>query len=44
MLFTDLSYQNFDWWHQEIDDAYQPGTNTLEGFDHEGLFKNKSIN
>ena len=44
MLFADLSYQNFDWWHQEIDDAYQPGTNTLEGFEHEGLFINKSIN
>jgi len=44
MLFADLSYQNFDWWHEQIENAYQPGTNDLEDFDHEGLFKNKSLN
>jgi len=44
MLFSDLSYQKFDWWHAEIPDAYQPGTNLAEEFEHEGLFTNKSIN
>jgi len=44
MLFADMNYQNFDWWHDQIENAYQPGTNDLEYFEHEGLFKNKSIN
>jgi len=44
MLFADLSYQNFDWWHEQIENAYQPGSNIEEDFDHEGLFKNKSLN
>ena len=44
MLFADLNYQKFDWWHEQIDGAYRPGTNEEENFDHEGLLKNKSLN
>ena len=44
MLFADLNYQDFDWWHEQIDGAYMPETNELEYFEHEGLFKNKSLN
>jgi len=44
MLFADLNRQNFDWWHEEIQGAFQPGTNTPEGFDHKGQFNNKSLN
>ena len=44
MVFADFSYQNFDWWHAQIPDAYITGTNDPENFEHSGLFKNKSIN
>ena len=44
MLFADFSYQYFDWWHDVVPGAYMPNTNTEEGFEHEGLFVNKSLN
>ena len=44
MVFADYSYQNFDWWHAQVPDAYITGTSDSENFDHSGLFKNKSIN
>ena len=43
MLFSNLAYQHFDWWHAMIPGAI--ATNgELEDFEHEGLFKNKAIN
>ena len=43
MVFADLNYQNFNWWHEKIV-AYIPGTNTLEDFEHPGQFNNRSLN
>jgi hypothetical protein len=43
MLFGNYAYQHFDWWHERINDAYQPGTDILEDFDHRGLFKNNIL-
>ena len=43
MVFADLNYQNFNWWHEKID-AYVPGTNELEDFEHPGQFNNRSLN
>ena len=37
MLFADLNYQDFDWWHEKINGAYMPGTSELEYFEHENL-------
>lgn len=50
MLFADLNHQNFDWWHEAITsestgaDAYIPGTDETEGFEHVGQFNNRSLN
>ena len=44
MLFADLNYQNFDWWHEQVEGAYIPGTNELEYFEHPGQFNNRSLN
>jgi len=44
MLFVDLNYQNFDWWHEQVEGAYIPGTSEEEGFDHLGQFNNRSLN
>ena len=44
MLFSDFSYQHFDWWHEKVDGAIIPGTVDPENFEHKGIFKNKSIN
>ena len=43
MVFADLNYQNFNWWHEKIV-AYVPGTNALEDFEHPGQFNNRSLN
>ena len=43
MLFGNYAYQHFDWWHEKIENAYQPGTDILEEFDHSGLFKNNVL-
>ena len=43
MVFADLAYQKFDWWHDKIPGAYVPDTNIEEDFDHQGLFVNKSF-
>ena len=43
MVFADLNYQNFNWWHEKID-AYVTGTDEHEGFDHLGQFNNRSLN
>lgn len=43
MIFADVSYQHFDWWHDIVPGAI--ATNGVpEDFEHEGLFKNKSVN
>ena len=44
MLFSDFSYQHFDWWHDKVPGAIIPDTEDEEYFEHQGLFKNKSIN
>mgnify|MGYP001266553228 CR=1 FL=1 len=44
MLFSNYAFQYFDWWHDQIIDAYQPGTDIPEGFEHNGLFKNNILN
>ncbi len=44
MLFADFNMQEFDWWHDKVDNAFQPGTNTPEDFEHWGLLKNKTLN
>ena len=44
MLFVDLNYQNFKWWHDQVPGAIIPGTTTEEGFEHEGQFNNRSLN
>ena len=44
MVFADLNYQNFNWWHEQISDAYVPDTDIEEGFDHLGQFNNRSLN
>ena len=41
MLFADFAYQNFDWWHEQIQGAYIPGANELEYFEHSGQFNNR---
>jgi len=43
MLFSNLAYQHFDWWHDKVPGAYDIN-GELEDFEHEGLFKNKAIN
>ena len=44
MLFADLNYQHFDWWHDVVPGAIIPGTNIEEDFEHEGQFNNESLN
>ena len=44
MLFGDYSLQIFDWWHAEVPDAFIPGTNLNEDFEHNGLLDNKILN
>ena len=43
MLFADLNYQNFDWWHDIIPDANEFDLNG-EKFEHRGQFNNESLN
>ena len=43
MLFSNLAYQHFDWWHDKVPGAYDIN-GEFEDFEHEGLFKNKAIN
>lgn len=43
MVFADVSYQHFDWWHDLVPGAI--ATNGVpEDFEHVGLFNNKSVN
>ena len=44
MVFADLNYQNFNWWHEQVSEAYVPGTDLEEGFEHLGQFNNRSLN
>lgn len=50
MLFADLSYQKFDWWHDIVPGAYIPnalgpnGEAIEENFIHKGLFINETLN
>ena len=44
MLFADLNYQNFEWWHEQIEGAIIPGTEEEENFEHSGQFNNRSLN
>ena len=44
MLFGDYSSQTFDWWHAQVPDAFIPGTNLNEDFEHNGLLDNKILN
>ncbi|MBI45472.1 MAG: hypothetical protein CMG66_04815 [Candidatus Marinimicrobia bacterium] len=43
MVFGDVAYQYFDWWHEMIPEAIDINGNQ-EDFNHYGLFKNKAIN
>ena len=40
MLFGGDS-QTFDWWRTQVPDAFIPGTNLNEDFEHNGLLDNK---
>ena len=44
MLFADYNEQTFDWWHAQVPDAFIPGTNLNEDFEHNGLLENESLN
>ena len=44
MFFADLNYQNFEWWHEQIEGAIIPGTDEEENFEHSGQFNNRSLN
>ena len=44
MLFVDYNKQRFDWWHEQVTDAYITGTNEAENFEHNGLLNNKTLN
>ena len=44
MLFADYNEQTFDWWHAQVPDAFIPGTNLNEDFQHNGLLENESLN
>ena len=44
MVFGDLSYQHFDWWHDKVPGAIDINGVNLENFEHYGTFTNKSIN
>ena len=43
MVFADLAYQHFDWWHDVLPDAFDINGNP-ENAEHYGLFKNKLLN
>jgi len=43
MLFGNFAYQHFNWWHDMVPGAIATNGEE-EGFEHEGLFKNKAIN
>ena len=50
MVFADYSYQYFDWWHAKVNqdnldpNAFLPGTDIPEDFEHWGLMKNNVLN
>ena len=44
MLFADVNYQNFKWWHDIVPGAIIPGTTSEELFEHKGQFNNKNLN
>ena len=43
MIFSNYSYQYFDWWHDVVPGAIDTQGNP-EDFDHNGLFKNNILN
>ena len=44
MLFADVNYQNFKWWHDIVPGAIISGTTSEELFEHKGQFNNKNLN
>ena len=50
MLFADFNMQEFDWWHDKVNQpneapvAFIPYTNVAEDFEHSGLLENKTLN
>ena len=44
MIFGDIAYQHFDWWHDKVPGAISTNGIDEEDFYHYGSFFNKSIN
>ena len=44
MIFSDIAYQHFDWWHDKVPGAFITNTEEEENFNHYGSFFNKAIN